>query len=371
MSSELFIGLMSGTSLDGIDAALVAFEEGYPPRLLQACGFPWPADLEAELRTLTRPGDNEIARLGEADAWAGEVLAQAALDLCARAGVGPARIKAIGSHGQTVRHGPHARHPYTVQIGDPSRLAELTGITTVADFRRRDMAAGGQGAPLAPAFHAAIFRHPAEHRAVLNLGGIANISLLPAGNGSVTGYDTGPGNRLLDDWIFQQRSQRYDARGAWAASGRVVPELLDALLADPYFRAPPPKSTGTEHFNLTWVERLAPGLLSNTPPVDVQATLAELTARSVADALERVDIPVTGLLLCGGGSHNEYLIDRLRALLPTLRIQPTSVEGVDPDWVEAMAFAWLARETLAGRSGNLPEVTGADGPRVLGGIYPA
>jgi len=371
MASELFIGLISGTSLDGIDAALVEFKADNQPRLLHAFAYPWPPALEEELRALSQPGGNEIERLGVADAWAGDILAAAANSLCDQANVAPERITAIGSHGQTVRHGPGASHPYTLQIGDPSRIAELTGITTVADFRRRDMAAGGQGAPLVPAFHAAVFRHPAQSRVVLNIGGIANVTILPPeGEAQVSGFDTGPGNRLLDDWIRRHRGLSLDASGAWAASGRVDPSLLETLLTDPYFDKPPPKSTGTEYFNLQWAAARARDIDSHDP-VDVQASFAELTALTVTEAIQVHAKDAKRVLVCGGGSHNTHLMDRLAALMPALGIESTTSHGVDADWVEAMAFAWLARETLSGRPGNLPEVTGARSLRVLGAIYHA
>ena len=289
----------------------------------------------------------------------------------AEAGVAHRQVKAIGSHGQTVRHRPQGRLAFSLQIGDPSRIAERTGITTVADFRRRDIAAGGEGAPLVPAFHAALFRRPGEARAVLNVGGIANLTLLPGDPGAqISGFDTGPGNRLLDDWIRRHHGQDYDARGAWAATGQVEATLLEALLADPYFVRPPPKSTGTEHFNLAWAERSLPQLATLNRE-DVQATFAELTARSIGAAAAPARACRPSACWCvAGAATTMHLMERIATAARGMQVETTDAHGIDADWVEAMAFAWLARETLAGRPGNLPAVTGAQGPRVLGGIYP-
>lgn len=367
---DLFIGLMSGTSLDGIDAVLVRLEETAPPELLACHRHPLPADLRREMAALTCPGENELARMGAADVRMGRELARAVQDLLAKAGTEAAAVRAIGSHGQTLRHRPGGETPTSLQIGDPNIVAERTGITTVADFRRRDMAAGGQGAPLVPAFHAAVFRHPAESRVILNLGGIANLTLLPADpDAPVQGFDTGPGNALMDAWIARHRNRPHDAEGQWAASGQVHPQLLAALLADAYFGAPPPKSTGRDHFHLDWAARQWPKL-DELPAADVMATFLELTAASIRDALEAHAPDAGRLLVCGGGVHNTRLMQRLQALLPGLPVESTARHGLDPDWVEAVAFAWLARQTLEGRPGNLPSVTGAGRPACLGAIYP-
>jgi anhydro-N-acetylmuramic acid kinase len=279
----------------------------------------------------------------------------------------PADVRSIGSHGQTIRHRPAAAHPFTWQIGDANVIAERTGIDTVADFRRRDVAAGGQGAPLVPAFHAAMLRDEREDRAVLNLGGIANFTLLPA-QGDVRGFDTGPANALMDAWCERHRGQPYDAHGAFAASGARDDALLQRLLDDPWFAAPPPKSSGREQFHLRWVESRLHG---DERPEDVQATLLELTAATVADALLAHQPTTRRVLACGGGVHNPHLLARIAARLPGVHVDSTQAHGLDPDFVEAMAFAWLAREALAGRPGNVPAVTGARGPRVLGVVYPA
>jgi anhydro-N-acetylmuramic acid kinase len=369
MPNELFyIGLISGTSLDGIDAALVDFSSA-EARLHTALHTPYSASILSELRSLRQPGDNEIDRLGELDRCVALAFADAVQALLAKAGVEANRITAIGSHGQTVRHRPSANHPFTLQIGDPNTLAEETGITTVGDFRRRDIAAGGEGAPLVPAFHQALFRLIESPRIVLNLGGIANITCLPPlHQGSVTGYDTGPANALLDAWIQRHRDLAYDDQGAWAGSGQLNECLLLRLLDDPYFVQTPPKSTGTEYFNLTWLDALLPD--QAPPPADVQRTLVELTARTVADAIKREQFEQAEVIVCGGGAHNCFLLERLGRHLPEASVVTTTAYGLDPDWIEAMAFAWLAKQTLAGLSGNLPSVTGARRAVPIGAIHP-
>lgn len=367
-NEELFIGLISGTSLDGIDAALVDFSSA-SPRLHSALHCPYSAPLLSELRSLCQPGNNEIDRLGELDRQVGRAFAGAVDALIRSAGVEAGQITAIGSHGQTIRHRPANNHPFTLQIGDPNTLAEQTGITTVADFRRRDIAAGGEGAPLVPAFHQALLQTEGLARIVLNLGGIANITCLPPlGDGPVIGYDTGPANTLLDTWIRRHRGQAFDSEGRWAASGQLHEDLLQELLEEPYFDLPPPKSTGTEYFNLSWLD---PHLSSPPPPAeDVQRTLAELTARSVADAIRREGYEECEVLVCGGGAHNHFLLELLQQHLPESSVGSLAGFGLDPDWIEAMAFAWLARRTLAGLPGNLPTVTGAGRAVILGAIYP-
>ncbi len=369
MAEEFYIGLMSGTSMDGIDAALMAFGDD-TQRLIHFTETPWPPALARRLRDLCTPGEAEIDRLGPLDAEVAEQFAGAVAALLRQAGMERSRVRAIGSHGQTIRHRPHATPPFTLQIGDPGRLAERTGITVVADFRRRDMAAGGQGAPLVPAYHATWFRHPGENRALLNIGGIANLTLLPAASRQpVSGFDTGPGNTLLDQWIRRQRGKEYDRDGRWAASGRHDQELLEQLLADPYFATPPPKSTGPEYFDLAWLERHLKG--RRLPPEQVQATLIQLTAQSVANTLSDDDGGIDRLICCGGGVHNPALMAALRCALPGIPVETSNAYGIGPDQMEAAAFAWLARQTLHGRPGNLPSVTGATHPVILGGIYPA
>ncbi len=360
-----FLGLISGTSVDGIDAVLARFA----PRLEIAAARTFPladALVQDVLRVSQSDARLSLDELGRLDTQLGEAFAAAANTLILEGGVPRAHIAAIGSHGQTLRHAPTGAAPFTMQVGDANVIAERTGLATVADFRRRDVAAGGQGAPLVPAFHAAVFADARASRAVLNLGGIANLTLLPA-DGPVRGFDTGPANGLMDAWCLHARGERFDRGGAFAREGVVHPALLARLLADPWLALPPPKSTGRDQFHLEW---LRPRLANDAmPPADVQATLCEFTAATVADALRREQPDTTELLVCGGGVHNAQLMDRLRAQLPGVRIDSTAAHGLDPDFVEAAAFAWLAAETLAGRPGNLPAVTGARGPRVLGSVH--
>jgi anhydro-N-acetylmuramic acid kinase len=366
-----YIGLMSGTSADGIDAALVSIDDG---RLAPVATrlHPLPGDVREEIHALTQSGPNEVERLGALDSRLGELFAEAALALLRQADLPAKSVRAIGSHGQTVRHRPRGPHPFTLQIGDPTVIAERTGITTVADFRRRDLAAGGHGAPLVPAFHAAQFRSASRCRAVLNIGGIANVTYLPAASSEpALGFDTGPGNTLLDAWIRQHRGLEHDTDGEWAASGRLNDEMLQRLLADPYFALPPPKSTGREHFNLAWLAAALARLDHAPAAADVQATLLELTAHSAAQAMRGFLARVDEVYVCGGGSHNRRLVAALARHLEGIPVQTTAALGLAPDWVEACAFAWLAHQNLEGRPGNLPSVTGARHPVVLGAIYPA
>ncbi|WP_282277603.1 anhydro-N-acetylmuramic acid kinase [Stenotrophomonas sp. PS02297] len=365
----LFLGLMSGTSADGIDAALAQFPAEGGCRFVHGHTFDWKAETRAALIALGQGAEPaSLDALGQLDAEVGIAFAAAANGLLERAGIERTRVQAIGSHGQTIRHRPTSNPGFTWQIGDANRIAELTGIATVADFRRRDVAAGGHGAPLMPAFHLAMLGSAHEDRAVLNLGGIANLSLL-ARDGSLRGFDTGPANALLDGWCQRHLGAAFDADGAFAASGRVDDALLARLLDDAWFALPPPKSTGREHFHLDWVHaRLGSGSFS---PADVQATLLELTAATIADALLAHLPGVQRLLVCGGGVRNPLLLQRIAARLPGVAVVSSATHGLDPDYMEAMGFAWLARETLAGRPGNLPSVSGARGPRILGAIHPA
>ena len=376
---QLFLGLISGTSADGIDAALVRFASADAHarcELVHGHTYRWDDELRARLVALGQGGDcNSLDELGTLDVRIAEAFADAALQLLAAAGVAATQVRALGSHGQTVRHRPagaafDGRWPFTLQLGDGNLIAETTGIATVADFRRRDVAAGGHGAPLLPALHAALLRVQDETRAVLNLGGIANLTLLPRLGAAtpVRGFDTGPANALLDAWCERHHGTAFDADGAFAASGRVDDALLARLLAEPWFTLPPPKSSGREQFHLDWV---AARLQGSEAAQDVQATLLELTAASVAAALLAQQPDTQRLLACGGGVHNPVLLHRIAARLPGVQVESTAVHGVDPDFVEAMGFAWLARETLAGRPGNLADVTGARGPRVLGALHPA
>jgi len=370
MASEpLLVGLMSGTSLDGVDAVLADFARPHP--LVASFYLPFEAPLRAELLALQAPCDNELERAAEAAIALADVYARAVDGLLQASGAAPADVRAIGCHGQTVRHRP--ARGYTLQLMNGARLAELTGIAVTCDFRSRDIAAGGHGAPLVPAFHAATMRHAAVDRAIVNIGGIANVTRLPHGGGSpgddITGFDCGPGNVLMDEWIAAHRpGARQDENGAWAASGEPIRPLLDRLLAHPFLAAAPPKSTGREVFNLAWLRSQMDTALA---PADVQATLLEFTAVSIADAIRRFAPETREVYACGGGTHNAALMKRLIALLPGLRVDTTAALGLDPDWIEALAFAWLARELLAGRPGNLASVTGASGPRMLGCLYPA
>jgi len=365
VSASLHLGLISGTSADGIDAALVRFE----PRLevIGASTTPYPDALRKRLLALT--SSNAAIALddyGALDVAVGACFADAALSLIRDTGIDRGDIAAIGSHGQTVRHRPGGEHPFTLQIGDPSVIAERTRITTIADFRRADVAAGGQGAPLLPALHAAVFAS-SETRVVLNLGGIANITILAPGR-DVLGFDTGPANCLLDAWALRHLGTSRDEGGAWAARGRVDRDLFAALSSDPYFRAAAPKSTGREYFNLDWLDARVHRDLA---PENVQATLLALSAATIADAIRHSAPDVGAVFACGGGVHNPALMDGLRTQLAPATLHTTAEIGLDPDYVEATGFAWLARARLAETPGNLPAVTGARGPRVLGAIYRA
>lgn len=366
--SEIFIGLMSGTSLDAVDAVAVRFEPEI--EMIGHHSHPLPEALRRHILQLTQPGNDSVDALGSLDIALGSLFGDATNALLHNTGLCAEDIRAIGSHGQTIRHRPELG--FTLQIGDPTRIVEATGITTVADFRRRDLAAGGQGAPLVPAFHQALFHLDTEDRVIINVGGMANLTSLPGSpDREVIGFDTGPGNVLLNHWIQQQRGEPFDRDGQWAASGQIVPALLQQLLADPFFAQAPPKSTGRELFNNHWLQSHLNTHSDTYAAADVQATLLELTARSISDALTTLELTAPGLYLCGGGAHNARLRERLHQLQPHSHVETTAALGLDPDWVEAVAFAWLASRTLQGQSGNLPAVTGASGPRILGAIYPA
>ncbi|MGJ7548536.1 anhydro-N-acetylmuramic acid kinase [Pseudomonas alloputida] len=361
----LYLGVMSGTSLDGLDIALI--DQGEQLQLLATHYVPMPADLRQQLLSLCSSGADEIARAALAENRWASLAGEGVRQLLTKHGLQADAIRAIGSHGQTIRHEP--ARGFTVQIGNPALLAELTGISVVADFRRRDVAAGGQGAPLVPAFHETLFSHLGQHLAVLNVGGFSNLSLIERDK-PVHGFDCGPGNVLLDAWIERTRGQAYDADGAWAASGKVQGDLLSSLLSDPFFAGSGPKSTGREVFNLPWLD----GHLAALPAYreeDVQATLLELTARTIIESLQNAQQDTEALLVCGGGARNGALMARLAELLPKAKVTSTGAYGVDPDWVEAMAFAWLAHCCLEGIAANRPSVTAAKGLRVLGAIYPA
>jgi anhydro-N-acetylmuramic acid kinase len=363
----LYIGLMSGTSLDGIDAVLVDFAAGPGPlRVLAHEHAAFDPAHAAEMLALNRSGADELHRAALAANALARACAALVHRLLERARIAPGDVRAIGAHGQTVRHRPGEFDGtgYTLQLNAAALLAELTGIDVAADFRSRDVAAGGQGAPLVPAFHREMFARAGETHAVLNLGGMSNLSVL-RGDGTTLGFDCGPGNALLDGWVARHRGVPFDDRGVWAAGGTIQASLLVALRADPFFALPPPKSTGRDHFHLGWVDAAAAGVA----PQDVQATLAELTASICADAVRAEAPDAVGLVVCGGGARNDHLMARLRTLLP-IPVLASDELGLPADQVEACAFAWLAQALVERRPGNLPAVTGARGPRILGAIYP-
>ncbi len=366
--NSLYIGLMSGTSMDGIDAALVEFGDRQC-QVVATRSHEYPDELRATLVTATRePEHCTVDTIGRLDNWVGEIFRDAALKLITDANTDAAQVIAIGSHGQTLRHRPRVDRPYTMQIGDPNIIAAGTGITTVADFRRRDLAVGGEGAPLLPPFHHWLFFDKKINRVVLNIGGIANITILRAASDEVTGFDTGPGNTLLDAWIHTCKGKMFDRDGRWAKSGEVSSDLLEMLSRDPYFDLPPPKSTGFEYFNLMWL-RQALSRSEDLADVDVQATLCALTASSIAAAIAKHAAGTSELLVCGGGIDNPELIRCIASSLPGIKIHSTAEFGLEPDWVEAAAFAWLAKRCLGKQPGNLPSVTGARDTAILGGIY--
>lgn len=363
--SHYYIGLLSGTSMDGVDAAIVDFSKNKPPKLIAYHAEPIPELLREKTRLLCVPGDNEINRLGEADVEWGQLFATATQTLLKLANISAKEIIAIGSHGQTIRHKPTGKTPFTLQIGDPNTIAALTQITTVADFRRMDMALGGQGAPLAPAFHRYLFQNTTCDTMVINIGGIANITYLPMDPAQrIIGFDTGPGNTLMDAWCRLHINRPFDENGQWAMQGHVNETLLSRLLNDPYFSQHPPKSTGPEYFHLTWLN-------STISPVDTQRTLLELTAQSIANEVGRLTTTATcNVLLCGGGAHNKTLVTRLQKLLgEKFNISMTDEHNVPSHWLEAMLFAWLAKMRLENQPLDLTSITGSHTPVLLGGVF--
>ncbi len=353
---------MSGTSLDGIDAVLVDLSRP-KPRQLARHYLPFDDELKIALLALHRPAHNELHRAQVIGNQLARMYAAAVAPLLVEAKSSNQPVKAVGCHGQTIRHCPE--HGYSLQIGNAALLAELTGITVVSDFRSRDIAAGGQGAPLVPAFHDHALRHPDIHRVIVNIGGISNISDLAPGK-PTTGFDCGPGNLLMDAWCMRHLGKPYDDSGAWAASGKVMPALLEHLLADPYFSLPPPKSSGRDLFNMDWLQKKLQG---TEAAANVQATLLELTCRGIALAIQTYCPGATEVYLCGGGAHNQTMRNRLAALLPNSSVATTAALGVDSDYLEAIAFAWLAQQALHGKPANLPLVTGAKHPCILGAVY--
>lgn len=368
-ASELYIGLMSGTSLDGIDGVLADFSG---PRMVvtRHASAAFAPELRAELLALNTSGNDELHRAALAGNALSRAYAEVVHALLAQSGLPASAIRAIGAHGQTVRHRPQEFDDtgYTLQLGNPALLAERTAITVVADFRSRDVAAGGQGAPLVPAFHQGVFGRPGEGVLVLNIGGISNLSVL-GGDGRVLGFDCGPGNALMDHWCQQHTGQPFDAGGTWAASGKVLPELLASLLDEPFLQKPPPKSTGRDLFNPPWLaHHLQP--FKTAEPADVQATLTEFTASACSISANSYKNNSKIMAVCGGGALNTHLMARLQAACPRLQVTATDALGLPALQVEAAAFAWLARQALHGLPGNLASVTGAAGARVLGAIYP-
>ena len=367
--TEHYIGLMSGTSMDAIDAVLVDMVNDVP--VLRHChNVIIPSMLRSRLSAVVLGEHTTLNQLSELDVRLGRLLADTALTLLQQSGISAKMVRAIGSHGQTIYHRPAGPFPTSMQLGDPNIIAERTGITTVADFRRRDIAAGGQGAPLVPAFHEAVFRLNDRNRVIINIGGIANITILPANPLlNISGFDTGPGNTLMDGWIKKHQRKNKDVCGRWAASGEVDEDLLNRLLKDPYFRKIPPKSTGREYFNLSWLDKMLKRHKHRTPAKHIQATLCELTARSISDAIHKYAPDTDEVLVCGGGVHNLALMLRLQILMGTIRVVSTEEFNTDPDYVEAIAFAWLAKQSLEHRIGNIPSVTGANHGVILGGIF--
>jgi anhydro-N-acetylmuramic acid kinase len=353
---------MSGTSLDGIDAVLVDLSQSKPQQIAQYY-LPFDDTLKSNLLALHLPAHNELHQAQTIGNQLARLYAAAVAPLLAQAKSSNTEVRAIGCHGQTIRHRPE--HGYSLQIGNAALLAELTGITVVSDFRNRDIAAGGQGAPLVPAFHDHVLRHADIHRVIVNIGGISNLTDLPP-HASASGFDCGPGNLLMDAWCMQHQGKPYDDSGAWAASGKVLPALLEQMLAEPYFALLPPKSSGRDLFSISWLQNKLKG---DEVAANVQATLLELTCRSIALAIQRHCRGATEIYLCGGGAHNQTLHNRLAALLPGCSLKTTNALGVDSDYLESIAFAWLAQQALQGKPANLPQVTGAKHPCLLGAVY--
>lgn len=368
---ELFIGLMSGTSMDGIDAALVDFSRSRP-ELITSLGLPWPEDTKQALLEAKELPDDKLDTLTELDLQTAEVFAEASIRLLDSSPYRARDVIAIGNHGQTIRHRPDIAEPFSLQIGNAERLASITGIDVISDFRTADIEAGGQGAPLAPAFHQAIFRDEETDRTVVNIGGISNITVLPKDQArAVTGFDCGPGNNLMDAWMSMHTGKAYDENGRLAATGKTDMGLLARLLLDDYFQQAPPKSTGFEYFNLQWLnEHEVIDTANESIIADIQSTLCDLTATSIIRAINQYAENTGEIYVCGGGAHNEELMKRMQALTKS-RVDTTDALGVNPDWVEAMAFAWLAYRHNKKLPGNLPVVTGASGDVVLGRLTPA
>jgi anhydro-N-acetylmuramic acid kinase len=363
-SPEFYIGIMSGTSLDGIDVALVDLSDARI-KLISTHYQAYPQDLKDALLALHHPAPDELHQAQIIANQLARDYANATLALLRETNIPANEIRAIGCHGQTIRHRPELG--YTIQLGNAALLAELTGISVISDFRSRDIAAKGQGAPLVPAFHDRVLRHPDIHRVIVNIGGISNLTDLRPGRPTI-GFDCGPGNLLMDAWIQEHKNSAYDKEGAWAASGKLIPALLQSLLTEPFFNAAPPKSSGRDLFNLHWLRERLHG---DEAPEDVQSTLLALTAHGIADSIQKFCHGAQEIYLCGGGAHNQALVRGMNAALPQCSIQLTDTLGIGADWLEAIAFAWLAQQTMQGKSANLPEATGASHPCILGAIYQA
>jgi anhydro-N-acetylmuramic acid kinase len=366
---SLYIGVMSGTSLDGIDIAVVDINNNQIS-LIAAETYPFEASLHKDLLKLINNGQTQLQQLGQIDMALGHAYSESILQLLHETHIEAADICAIGCHGQTIYHAPEVAYPFSMQIGNGSVIAELTGITTVTDFRQRDMVLGGQGAPLVPAFHEAIFHNSEEDRVIANIGGIGNITILPADtNSPVIGFDTGPGNVLMDQWYQQHHKSMYDENGQWARDGQVDHDLFQLLMADPFFTQPIPKSTGREYFNLNWLTNKLVELDKPIRAESVQKTLLQVTAFSISESIKQYAEKTKKVFVCGGGAHNEVLMQALRDELPAIQVENTADLGLAPDWVEACAFAWLGMQTINHQAGNLPAVTGASKPTILGATY--
>ncbi len=366
MKPAYYIGIMSGTSLDGVDAVLADFSAP-SPQLLETYFLPYDSCLRSQLLALHQTGNDELHRAAMMSNALSVLYASAVTELLKASGLASKDVISVGCHGQTIRHCPETEKKYTIQLVNAALLAELTAVTVVVDFRSRDIAAGGQGAPLVPAFHQAIFMQPGCHRVILNVGGISNITSLDPAK-AVTGFDCGPGNLLMDAWSLRHTGRPYDQDGEWASSGEIIPGFLENLLAHPFFLLSPPKSTGRDQFNMAWIDQY---LVGDRKPEDVQATLLQLTVQTIVDSIIDHCPSSEEVYVCGGGARNGLLMSRLSKALPEKSVGLTDQLGVDADWVEAYAFAWLAQQTITGFPGNLPVVTGAKGERVLGAIYPA
>lgn len=366
----LFVGVISGTSVDGIDTALISIAPNQAPELIAAETFAYPETLQQAIHQLIEHPQCSLQTLGHLDMALGHVYAEAILNLLLKAGYTASDISAVGCHGQTIYHAPYAAHPFSMQIGNPNLIAELTGITTIADMRQRDMVCGGQGAPMVPGFHEVLFRHNTENRVVVNIGGIANITVLAADNAQpVLGFDTGPGNTLMDAWIQDQQGKAYDANGAWGATGESQPALLEKLKDEAYFSLPVPKSSGRELFHLDWLKNRLSQCEQSFKAEDIQATLLALTSETIADAIRQFAPDNHRVIICGGGAHNATLMQSLRNTLTPMLVETSNEHGLDVDFVEASAFAWLASRTLNKQTGSLPSVTGAQRASILGGVY--